>query len=106
MNPRKPGRIFWIFTFAVGVFSPGSGKRRIGNRMQELHQGVRSRDKTIESLKVRNSELTSENNYLRRRLGTLAGEKNLFLVQDEMNAALNLRTEQWTGTTMPLTVVN
>lgn len=29
----KPGRVFWVGTFVVGVFSPGRGKRRVNDRM-------------------------------------------------------------------------
>ncbi len=82
MAPRKPGRIFWTWTFIVGVFSPGKGKRRINSRMQELYQYIRALEK-------RNSELTSENMYLRKELHRSEGERNLFLVQDEMNAAIH-----------------
>ena len=29
----RPGRLFWVGTFAVGVFSPGKGKRRVNDKM-------------------------------------------------------------------------
>jgi hypothetical protein len=82
MPPREPGRIFWLWTFIVGVFSPGKGKRRINSRMQELYQYARA-------VEERNSVLTSENSFLRRELGRVEGERNLFLVQDEMNAGIH-----------------
>lgn len=106
MNPRKPGRIFWVLTFAVGVISPGTGKRRINRRMQELHKGIESRDRTIRSLKQLNSDMASGNLSLRRELYASVGKNNTFLAQDEMNDALIQRDTSWTDATMPLTVVN
>lgn|SRR5574341_573095 len=32
----KPGRLFWVGTFVVGVFSPGKGKRRINDKMVRM----------------------------------------------------------------------
>lgn len=29
----KPGRLFWVGTFVIGVFSPGKGKRRVNDKM-------------------------------------------------------------------------
>lgn len=99
MNPRKPGRIFWIGTFAVGIFSPGSGKRRVNSRMQELH-----RERV--SLRDLNSELTSENQFLRRELHKLQGANNAFHVQDEINTGLIPAARADTESTMSLCAVN
>lgn len=85
---RKPGRVFWITTFAVGVLSPGTGKRRIKRRMQEIHQDNETLRQDNKSLKCRNSELMSENEFLRGELRRVEGENAMFLVQDEMNLAL------------------
>jgi len=106
MKPRKPGRTFWIITFAVGITSPGTGKRRINSRMQELYKGIKSRDVKIEMLSDLNSELTSENSFLRRKLSEAVGERNMFLFQDEINSAVIDKDLQGVDTTMPLTVVN
>lgn len=100
MNPRKPGRIFWVYSFVVGVFSPGTGKRRVNTLMQNLH-------KDNKALRRSNSELTSENEHLRTALYSVQGQNNMFLVQDEMNAALFHRTRRPdTENTMPLSTVN
>lgn len=29
----RPGRLFWVWSFMVGVFSPGRGKRRVNDKM-------------------------------------------------------------------------
>lgn len=81
MTPHKPGRIFWTWTFAIGVFSPDKGKRRINDRMQENWSALCEERK-------RNSELTSEVQFLRRELGRVESEKNLLLLQDHFNAAV------------------
>lgn len=99
MNPRKPGRIFWIGTFAVGIFSPGTGKRRVNSRMQELHRNC-------VSLQDRNSELTSDNQSLRRELYKLQGANNAFHMQDEINTGLIPPACADTESTMPLCAVN
>lgn len=99
MKPRKPGRTFWICTFIVGVFSPGTGKRRVNRKMQVLYRDARSQE-------IKNSELTSENKYLRRELQRVQGANNAFHVQDEMTDGLVRLAHADTENTMPLSVVN
>lgn len=102
-------RRFWLWTRTIDVFSPGRGKRRINIRMQEMQ-------KDLDAALKQNSELTSENKFLRTELQRITGENNLFRVQDEMNAAIresaftppppNLLFSSDAETTAPLQVVN
>lgn len=100
MTARRPGRLFWLSTFVIGVFSPGKGKRRINRRMQELHDENKSE-------RGRNLSLTSEVKFLRGELYRVTGEHNTFLVQDDMNGVLrNMPSGSDTQTTIPLPTVN
>lgn len=105
MAPRKPGRVFWLLTFAVGVYSPGKGKRRINNRMQEIYRAYKFSQEC-------NLSLTSEVKFLREALRRVEGENSTFRLQDDFNEAIrdmpdgsrsgNVDTE----TTIPLHAVN
>lgn len=117
MTSRKPGRIFWIGTFAVGVFSPGTGKRRINKRMQSLHEDNKNLRRENTSLRERNLELTKDAKYLREELRRVEGLNSWFLLQDEMNDGLAVIHESPFGdtnqpdghdveTTIPLAAVN
>jgi hypothetical protein len=105
MAPRKPGRVFWLLTFAIGVISPGRGKRRINRRMQEIYQAYKSSQE-------HNLSLTSDVKFLRGELRRLQGENNTFYLQDDINEVMrNMPTSHSFGsddteTTMPLRTVN
>lgn len=108
MTSRRPGRVFWLWTAAADVLAPGTGKRRINSRMQELYEDGQNAHTRI-------SELASEVRFLRRELHRVEGQNNMFLVQDEMNLVplkgpppeeTNQPVSNDTETTIPLHAVN
>jgi len=82
MTLHKPGWCFWLVTRTTDVFSPGTGKRRIDARLDGYYSDLQEE-------RVRNSELTSENSYLRRELLRVEGQRNLLLIQDDMNTVIH-----------------
>jgi hypothetical protein len=83
MTIHNPGRIFWLGVALAEAIAPGTGRHRVNHEMKELHGEV-------VSLRGAVSELTTQNRYLRHELAVAEGEKNAFLAQDEMNAALSV----------------
>lgn len=60
----KPGRMFWVGTFAVGVFSPGKGKRRVSDRMNFVDAQWKAAQARIRALE---DELATAYGELERR---------------------------------------
>lgn len=81
MTAHKPGRIFWLVTRVAEIWAPGTGKRRINDRMREIY------DDSVNA-NVGREELAHEVRHLRRGLYIAEGLNNLMCVQDEMNAAI------------------
>lgn len=95
-KPRKPGICFWVWTFAVGVVSPGKGKRRVNSRMTELYEGIKQRDAWVEE---RDDKLNAQNSYIEflgEQLAAKSEENNRLLTalhMDEcMETVVNMRT--------------
>lgn len=88
-KPRKPGAAFWIWTFVIGVFSSGKGKRRINAKMTELYDAIKERDSRNAVQESNNASLTSENTYLREELQRQVEANRQLLVACEMDTALN-----------------
>lgn len=57
---RKPGRLYWLWSFAVGVYSPRKGQRRIAADM-------RAKDERIDELEAANVALQEEYRILQER---------------------------------------
>lgn len=77
---RRPGRLWWLGTSAVGVYSPRKGQRRVDSelkakddRILELEAKVAHYEGCIEYLKDDNSRLLTENNDLSQRLEIAEG---------------------------------
>ena len=76
MRKIRPGRLFWIGTFFVGVFSPGRGKRRIQQRMIKIDEEWRQAHIKVETLKEELARSYEANELLRKeivRLGKASG---------------------------------
>lgn len=87
--PRKVRRsLFWIWTFIIGVFSPGKGKRRINTRMAKLEE-----DLIVQ--KSNNGVLTTECEGLRERLAWTKAEVKRLKTALCMDDAINVRTSSW-----------
>lgn len=76
---RKPGRLYWLWTFAVGIYSPRKGQRRIAADRAADHA-------RIEELEVLNEEMQRENEILRQRNGKVVAERNHLQAVLDMNA--------------------
>lgn len=71
---RKPGRLYWLSTFAVGIWSPDKGQRRVNSEMQ-------AKDERI-------GQLEAENHILREANGNLVAERNYYIAQAEISEGL------------------
>lgn len=58
---RKPGRFFWLWAFAVGVYSPNKGQRRV------------AADRAADKMHI--AKLEAENATLKSRLEYVLGQK-------------------------------
>ncbi len=75
----KPGRLFWVGTFVIGVFSPGKGKRRVNDKMLWMaaqYKAVQGANKALkEELDTAYAELdrrTSDGDELKKCQGEIA----------------------------------
>lgn len=66
----KPGRVFWVGTFMIGVFSPGKGKRRVNDRMKRVDADWRKAQTRIGALE---DELATAYAEIRRLTKGTAG---------------------------------
>lgn len=98
-KPRKCGTCFWIWTFLVGVFSPGKGKRRINTRIKALEKAIADRDEIIDVRNSDNEGLKGEVEYLRKELAKAEGKNKQYLtalgMDADMKTVVNMRTPSW-----------
>ena len=92
MRKIRPGRLFWVGTFAVGVFSPGRGKRRVQQRMIEVDELWRKSEIRAETLKEELERSYEANELLRKEIvkeqtanDTLRGQLDLAIRANEEN---------------------
>lgn len=96
---RKPGRLFWLWTFAIGIVSPDKGRRRIAadraadkSYIQELEGALTIGESNYHLLMQKLANSVAEGNDLRSRLEMADGIREL----NKVKAAAR------TSTTMPL----
>jgi hypothetical protein len=78
MRKIRPGRLFWVGTFCIGVFSPGRGKRRVQQRMIEIDEQWRKAEVRAETLREELDRSYEANELLRKeivRLATVSDER-------------------------------
>lgn len=66
---RKPGRLWWLGTFAIGVYSPRKGQRRVNNAMRE-------KDDRIAELEEENGRLHADKELLAEEKHKVAEENH------------------------------
>ncbi len=72
MRKIRPGRLFWVGTFFVGVFSPGRGKRRVQQRMIRIDEEWRVAHVRAETLKEELDRSYEGNELLRKEIVRLS----------------------------------